>query len=234
MKYFAPRYTCTHVKRPNSPLKNVGKIGWAPHKATEAGRESEPKKGGGGFLANRYRGIHTLNVTLLNKDFSCLGTEGFNLRLLDQLAALELLDLTVQVAHRHALFKYRNKKNPDVEHSRSGSASGNASGVKKKKKQPASKPPQPTTPTPHTQHHANTQHHGHTKTSCLARACPPPQWRPSAIPAPQPSQCVLFSKPCGPTAFVGGNECATRVRQPLQKKRRHTTTHHNVSQREME
>ena len=55
------------------------------------------------FLSNkgphRDRRIDPLDVGLFDEDLPGLGAEGFDLRLFDDLAAAQLLDLTVEVAH---------------------------------------------------------------------------------------------------------------------------------------
>ena len=55
------------------------------------------------FLINkgphRDRRIDPLDVGLFDEDLPGLGAEGFDLRLFDDLAAAQLLDLTVEVAH---------------------------------------------------------------------------------------------------------------------------------------
>ena len=66
----------------------VGGAGGAPMGARGSGRVPG---------THRHRRVHALHIALLNEDLTRLCAEGFDLRLLDVLAAFQLLDLPVQV-----------------------------------------------------------------------------------------------------------------------------------------
>ena len=65
--------------------------------------------GEGLFWTYSYRWIYSLDIGLLHKDFSGLGTECFNLRLLNDLTTAQLFNLTIQITHFHKVC-YRNTK----------------------------------------------------------------------------------------------------------------------------